>query len=94
VIVRTLGQLRAMVECRRVKPLLQTYLDGELDREGAELVSRHLDACRRCGLAAETYQQIKAGLSRLAEEPDREAVQRLTGFVDALDDDDEPSGRA
>jgi predicted anti-sigma-YlaC factor YlaD len=84
--VRTLlGQMRDMLECRRVKPLLQPFLDGELGEEEAVLVSRHVDACRRCGLAAETFREIKAGLARLAEEPDRETVQRLEEFVDELD---------
>jgi anti-sigma factor RsiW len=87
--VRTLlAQMRDMLECRRVKPLLQPFLDGELGQDQAVLVSRHVDACRRCGLAAETFQQIKAGLARLAEEPDRETVQRLERFVDELDPED------
>jgi anti-sigma factor RsiW len=79
-----LAQLRDMLECRRIKPLLQTYLDGQIREEEAVRVSTHLDACRRCGLAAETYRQIKAGLSRLAEEPDPETMQRLERFVDHL----------
>lgn len=84
--MRTLvKQLRDMLECRRVKPLLQSYLDGEISEEQAVLVSRHLDACRRCGLAADTFRQIKTGLSRLDQAPDREAVHRLERFVDELD---------
>lgn len=80
-----LARVRDMMECRRVKPLLQSYLDGHLNREGAVLVSTHLEACRRCGLAAGTYREIKAGLARLAEEPGRDAVERLGRFVDELD---------
>ncbi|MEX0659562.1 MAG: zf-HC2 domain-containing protein [Egibacteraceae bacterium] len=82
-----LAQMRDMVECRRIKPLLQPFLDGELGDSEAVLVSTHVDACRRCGLAAETFRGIKAGLARLAEEPDRETVQRLERFVDELDVD-------
>jgi anti-sigma factor RsiW len=86
--VRTLvAQMRDMLECRRIKPLLQSYLDGHISPEDAMRVSTHLDACRRCGLAAETFREIKAGLARLAEEPDQQAVQRLTEFVDELDDE-------
>jgi anti-sigma factor RsiW len=81
-----LRDMRDMMECRRVKPLLQSYLDGHIGERDAVRVSAHLDACRRCGLAAETFQQIKAGLSRLAEEPDRDAVQRLERFVEELGD--------
>jgi hypothetical protein len=86
--VRTLlAQMRDMLECRRIRPLLQAYLDGHISPEDAIRVSTHLDACRRCGLAAETFRDIKAGLARLAQEPDQEAVQRLEQFVDELDDD-------
>jgi anti-sigma factor RsiW len=80
-----IAQVRDMVECRRVKPLLQAYLDGEIDERDAVRVSTHLDACRRCGLAAETFRQIKASLSRLGDEPNRDSVQRLERFVDELD---------
>ena len=85
--LRALAEMRTMVECMRVKPLLQPYLDGHISEEEAVLVSRHLDACRRCGLAAETYRQIKAGLSRLADKPDPEAVSRLERFVEGLGED-------
>ena len=83
-----LAQLRDMTECRRIKPLLQSYLDGHISDEDAVRVSTHLDACRRCGLAAETFRQIKAALSRLADDPDRDAVQRLERFVEKLGDDE------
>ncbi len=81
-----LAQMRDRVDCMRVRPLLQGYLDGQLTEEDAVRVSSHLDACRRCGLAADTFREIKAGLSRLAEAPDRAAVQRLEQFVQHLDD--------
>lgn len=80
--------MRDRVECMRVNPLLQSYLDGELEEDGARRVSRHLDACRRCGLAAETFRDIKAAMSRLGEEPDREAVKRLRRFAKGLSTDD------
>jgi anti-sigma factor RsiW len=88
--VTTLLQtVRDRMECMRVNPLLQAYLDGELDEDGAQRVSRHLDACRRCGLAAETFRDIKTAVSRLGDEPDREAVQRLRRFAAELAPDDE-----
>jgi anti-sigma factor RsiW len=76
--------MRDLAECMRVKPLLQAYLDGELAEEDARRVSRHLDACRRCGLAAETFRDIKAAVSRLGDEPDRDAVGRLVRFAEEL----------
>lgn len=81
--------MRDRVECMRVKPLLQAYLDGELGEDGARRVSRHLDACRRCGLAAATFRDIKGAVSRLGDEPDREAVQRLRRFAQGLTADDQ-----
>lgn len=86
--MRTLfAQMRDMLECRRIRALLQSYLDGHISPEEAVRVSAHLDACRRCGLAAETFREIKAGLARFAEQPDRQTVQRLERFVEELDDD-------
>lgn len=85
---RTLQGMRDRAECMRVKPLLQAYLDGELSEEDARRVSRHLDACRRCGLAAETFRDIKAAVSRLGDEPDRDAVQRLVRFAEELPRDE------
>ncbi len=76
------------IECMRVNPLLQAYLDGELGEQDARRVSRHLDACRRCGLAAGTFRDIKAAMSRLGDEPDRDAVQRLRRFAEGLTDDE------
>ncbi len=80
--------MRDRMECMRVNPLLQAYLDGELGEDDARRVSRHLDACRRCGLAAETFRDIKAAVSRLGDEPDRDAVQRLRRFAEGLTDDE------
>lgn len=83
-----LVHLRDMLECRRIKPFLQSYLDGHISPEEAVRVSAHLDACRRCGLAAKTFREIKAGLARLAEEPDQQSLHRLERFVDELDGGD------
>lgn len=81
-----LAQVRDVLECQRVKPLLQSYLDGHISHEEAVRVSMHLDACRRCGLATDTFREIKAGLARFTEDPDQQTVQRLERFVDELDD--------
>ncbi|HEV8056126.1 MAG TPA: zf-HC2 domain-containing protein [Nocardioidaceae bacterium] len=84
-----LRAVRDRMECMRVNPLLQAYLDGELDQDGARRVSRHLDACRRCGLAAGTFRDIKAAVSRLGDEPDQDAVLRLRRFAEDLSSHDE-----
>lgn len=83
-----LQTVRDRMECMRVNPLLQAYLDGELDEEGARRVSRHLDACRRCGLDARTFRDIKGAVSRVGDEPPTDAVQRLRRFAEGLQDGD------
>ena len=87
--VGILQGVRDRIECMRVKPLLQPFLDGALDEAQRSLVARHLDACRRCGLAASTYRSLKVRLAGLGEPADSEAVARLEEFVDELGDADE-----
>jgi anti-sigma factor RsiW len=68
----------------QVMQVLHSYLDGHADEVTARRVAHHLDACRRCGLEAATYWEIKASLSRRAAPPDQTAVQRLRAFGNAL----------
>jgi anti-sigma factor RsiW len=82
--------VRDRIECMRVKSLLQPFLDGVLDDEERERVARHLDACRRCGLAASTYRSLKERLRGLGEPADPDAVTRLVAFVDSLGEDHDP----
>ena len=70
--------------CREVGRLLQSYLDGELDQLLAQRVVRHLDMCRRCGMAAETYTEIKQALQLSAGSPPRDAIARLQTFGEQL----------
>ncbi len=72
------------LDCRQVAALLQPFLDGELDGERGREVARHLDDCRRCGLEAQTYREMKAALRRGARQPSPESVQRLRQFVARL----------
>jgi hypothetical protein len=87
--VGILPGVRDRIECMRVKPLLQAFLDGELDEAQRSLVARHLEACRRCGLAASTYRSLKQRLAGLGAPADPDAVARLEAFVDGLGDADE-----
>jgi anti-sigma factor RsiW len=69
----------------RVGRLLQAYLDDELnDEQAAALVARHLEACRRCGLEAAGISALKAGLTRLRDEPSADRVQRLEQLVEEI----------
>lgn len=82
-------EVRDRIECMRVKPLLQPFLDGALAAAERGLVARHLDACRRCGVAASTYRSLKERLAGLGEPAEPEAVARFEDLVDDLGDSDE-----
>ena len=86
------SRVRDRIECMRVRPLLQSFLDGELDGPQRDLVASHLEACRRCGLAASTYESLKRRLQQLDQPADADAVARLTDFVDRLADDSDGHG--
>ncbi|NUQ98647.1 MAG: zf-HC2 domain-containing protein [Streptomyces sp.] len=71
------------MNCMQVGRVLQAYLDGETDEVTARRVAAHLEDCRRCGLRADAYQEIKNALTRRAQ-PDAAAVERLRGFAQGL----------
>lgn len=64
--------------CTQVRNLVQSYLDGELDEHQAAKLAAHLHRCRRCGVEAETYRQIKASL---ASPPPAASVERVRQFA-------------
>lgn len=72
------------LSCREVRRILQSFLDGELTPADAERVEEHLQACRRCGLDAETYRHVKQVVSGLRRDVDPEALERLETFVEDL----------
>ncbi len=91
---RTLSMWRRMrgsaeiASCREVGNVLQTYLDGELDELAARRITRHLALCRRCGMEASAYAEIKASLARNGKHGiDPAAVDRLRDFGQRLIDD-------
>ncbi|MGK5448618.1 anti-sigma factor family protein [Streptomyces radiopugnans] len=71
------------MNCLQVARVLQAYLDGETDEITARRVAAHLEDCRRCGLEASVYREIKSALAR-HEQPDAGAVHRLRVFGEAL----------
>lgn len=70
--------------CADVARVLQSYLDGHVDEMTARRVARHLEACRRCGLEAETYQAIRQALARRRPDVDAATVERLRSFAQRL----------
>ncbi len=79
------------LDCREVARVLQTYLDAELDQQTARKISHHLEDCRRCGLEASIYRELKQRLSDLGRPIDPEIVERLRVFVDQLTEHAQPS---
>lgn len=84
-----------VASCREVGQALQSYLDGEVEGLTAERIHHHLELCRRCGMKADTYQQIKASLARRQAPVDPDAVARLRAFGEQLMEREaaEPSDR-
>lgn len=72
------------MNCMQVGRRLQRYLDGEIDDLTARRIVRHLEDCRRCGMEAAAYTQIKASLARRADAPPDDAVARLRAFGERL----------
>lgn len=75
---------RDVLDCREVGRQLQAYLDGESDEARARLVALHLEECRRCGLEAETYAEIKRSLGQMSAPAAGEALERLRAFGERL----------
>ncbi len=77
--------------CRHVMRVLQSYLDGEVDAQTADLVAAHLEDCRRCGLEAATYEAIKVAIASGIEgglvPVDPAILDRLRAFAAGLEDD-------
>lgn len=70
--------------CRQVGRVLQAHLDGELPAEVSSDVAAHLEACRRCGMAAEDFTAISFALSTMAVELDLGVRRRLEALLDDL----------
>jgi anti-sigma factor RsiW len=70
-------------ECDEIGRLLQRYLDSELDVNRACTVLVHLEDCKRCGLEAASYREIKQSLRRTGR-PDEQTANRLRKFAEGL----------
>lgn len=72
------------LSCRQVGKILQSFLDSELDEISTDKVAEHLEDCRRCGMAADEYLEIKASLGRGAPVSLEESLSRLEEFARRL----------
>ncbi|MFH9071369.1 anti-sigma factor family protein [Streptomyces alboflavus] len=81
------------MNCLQVARVLQSYLDGETDEVTARRVAAHLEDCRRCGLEATLYEEIKNALAR-RQQPDELTLHRLRDFGAALLEEPPPDEEA
>ncbi len=72
------------MDCRQVGKVLQSYLDNNVEPDFTAKISSHLEACRDCGLEAETYRRIKASLAARLPEVDSQTLDRLRSFGEDL----------
>lgn len=70
--------------CREAARLIQSYLDGQTSVADRSSVEQHLELCRRCGLEARTYAEIKAALARRCGPVDELSLLRLKQFGASL----------
>ena len=72
------------MRCMRTMPVLQSYLDGNVDEVTARRVAAHLEGCRRCGLEIEVYSAIKRALAGDHDTIDSDVIDRLQHFASRL----------
>lgn len=74
----------APISCRQLGPVLQAYLDNEVDPSEIDVIEAHLEACKDCGLEAETYTAIKQSLGQHRGAIPEDALARLRAFSEDL----------
>ena len=76
------------IDCHEVGELLQQYLDGYTDADRSARIGVHLEACRRCGMDAAAYEQIKRTLATQRQDLPAASLERLREFGERLADGD------
>lgn len=71
------------MDCEEVGRVLQQYLDSEVTVHTATQVAEHLEACRRCGLEAGVYRDLKTAIAHRSD-PREDSVARLREFGHTL----------
>ncbi|MCA1616164.1 MAG: zf-HC2 domain-containing protein [Acidobacteria bacterium] len=69
------------MKCQECEPLIEEYLDGELDRRAAEGVRAHLAACAACAEARDAI--VAEGALYAAYEREVEVTPELWGGIEA-----------
>lgn len=79
------------LDCNQVGEVLQHYLDGQIDADTARRIEDHLEACRICGMEADTYERIKAVLAARRADVPPESIDRLRAFGERLVRGEDPT---
>ncbi|MGK7232204.1 zf-HC2 domain-containing protein [Streptomyces hygroscopicus] len=74
---------RRSARCPVGAPMLQSYLDGELDAPAAARVRAHVAECHRCARELAVYQRISEALAARAV-TDEAVLDRLRDFAESL----------
>lgn len=85
------GAMDCHDDCHEVGDLLQHYPDGHLDAERASHIEAHLEACRRCGLEADTYEWIRSARVQHRPYVPPESLDRLREFGRRLARGEDPT---
>lgn len=83
-VIRERGSRRRDRSCRRVAHLLQSFLDEEVDLSTVMRIEDHLEQCRRCGMEADVYWEIKEALARSTPAVPELTLRRLHHFGEEL----------
>ncbi|ASQ95492.1 hypothetical protein CGL27_22615 [Streptomyces sp. 11-1-2] len=81
---QTTGDLRS-ARCPLGAPMLQSYLDGELEAPAAARVRTHVAECHRCARELAVYQRISEALAARGT-TDEIVLDRLRDFAAVLAD--------
>lgn len=72
------------LRCLATMRVLQRYLDGTLDERRARHVADHLEACHRCGVEAEVFEEIKTAIAQHQVTLGEAEIERLRRFGERL----------
>lgn len=72
------------LSCQQVARVLQSFLDQEVDPGTVGRIEEHLEQCRRCGMEAAVYREIKESLARATPAIPELTRRRLRHFGEEL----------
>ena len=83
-ITRSRFRRSSRARCMEVRRVINGFVDGQVEEGFAAKIAEHLEDCRRCGLDAEVYANIKRSLQSKPPTIDDEAIDRLREFGSKL----------